>query len=138
MQITPDPKVRNRVAASSSAFIRQNLTSLLPTDIHCTSMTTTRPVPKAADYVIVGGGTAGLVLANRLSEDPNTQILVLESGKSITQDPTVQDPSAWTSLLGPETAWQLETISQVREYGKPSTESPTAYHTYILRKLTRS
>ncbi|KAL2045989.1 hypothetical protein ABVK25_011878 [Lepraria finkii] len=61
-------------------------------------MTTTRPVPKAADYVIVGGGTAGLVLANRLSEDPDTQILVLESGKSITQDPRVQDPSAWTSF----------------------------------------
>ena len=60
----------------------------------------TRTLPEAADFVIVGGGTAGLVLANMLSEDENAQVLVLESGKRITQDPTVQDPRAWMSLLG--------------------------------------
>jgi len=32
------------------------------------------------DYVIIGGGTSGLVVANRLTEDPNITVLVIEYG----------------------------------------------------------
>lgn len=49
-------------------------------------------IPHSADYIIVGGGTAGLVLAARLSEIPNKSIIVLEGGKNLLQDPRVDTP----------------------------------------------
>lgn len=69
--------------------------------------------PSSADYIIVGGGTAGLVVANRLSEDPDIRILVLESGPDCTTDPRVQDPKAWPTLQGSDLDWQLKTVPQV-------------------------
>ena len=38
------------------------------------------PAPSVADYVIDGGGSAGCVLAHRLSEDPRNRVVLLEPG----------------------------------------------------------
>lgn len=40
----------------------------------------------AADYVILGGGSAGCVLAARLSENPGTRVLLVEAGRNLTRD----------------------------------------------------
>ena len=44
---------------------------------------------KAFDYVIISGGTAGLTLAARLSEDPSKSVLVLEAGGAHLNDPMI-------------------------------------------------
>jgi len=63
------------------------------------------------DYVIVGGGSAGCALANRLSADPSTSVLVLEAGRSDWKlDPYIHMPAALPFPIGNRLYdWRYET-----------------------------
>lgn len=63
------------------------------------------------DFIIIGAGSAGCVLANRLSENPNNQVLLLEAGGP-DKKLEIHVPAAYTKLHRSEVDWAYETEPQ--------------------------
>ncbi|KAG9324197.1 hypothetical protein KVV02_001998 [Mortierella alpina] len=69
------------------------------------------------DYIILGGGTAGCVLASRLTEDPTVNVLVLEAGYSDNIKASMS-PALFHTLWRSEVDWNLTTVPQAHAYGR--------------------
>lgn len=63
------------------------------------------------DYIIVGAGSAGCVLAHRLSEDPANKVLLIEAGKT-DKKREIHIPAAFSKLFKTEYDWTYHTLPQ--------------------------
>lgn len=69
------------------------------------------------DTIIVGSGPAGCVLANRLSEDPTHEVLLLEAG-SRDRHPYIHMPAGFAKLTGGSATWGWSTVPQANLGGR--------------------
>ena len=71
------------------------------------------------DYVIVGGGSAGCVVAARLAEDPGTSVLLLEAGPTPDDVDEIHVPAAYSRLFRTRYDWNYVTLPQERADARP-------------------
>jgi choline dehydrogenase len=69
------------------------------------------PTRSEFDYIVAGAGTAGCVLAARLSQDDGTRVLLLEAGEPV-RTPATTLPDAWNVLVGGAADWGNFTTAQ--------------------------
>ncbi len=132
MACTPVPSSQSRI------YIPHPGTSLLPaylfpelsfTTMASHTVASTSVKDKLFDFIIVGGGTSGLVVASRLTEDPNVHVLVVEAGGDHTDNPLVKTPGLSGELLGnKEYDWTLVSPPQVRRLLLASHRAATDRH----------
>ncbi|KAJ8521474.1 hypothetical protein ONZ45_g1835 [Pleurotus djamor] len=87
------------------------LSSLLPA-ISGAILQSSSEISDAYDFVIVGAGIAGSVVANRLTENANVRVLVLEAGGSTQGLLNGEQPFLWQSMVGSRFDWNFTTVPQ--------------------------
>jgi choline dehydrogenase len=72
-------------------------------------------------FIVVGAGSGGAVMANRLSEDSDVKVLLLEAGAPAIPA-NVRNPALWYTLLGSEIDWGYQTVPQPGLNGRQTFE----------------
>ncbi|KAL8782447.1 MAG: hypothetical protein Q9213_005377 [Squamulea squamosa] len=77
------------------------------------------PLLDSYDYIVVGCGISGLVVTNRLTEDPSVNVLCIEAGDPDRYEPIIQDPVYVGADIGGIYDWLLSTTPQTQLDGAP-------------------
>ncbi|KIM78152.1 GMC oxidoreductase [Piloderma croceum F 1598] len=70
------------------------------------------------DFIIIGGGTAGLPIATRLSENPNVKVGLIEAGVLHSDDPVIYTPRSLGHANNPDYDWVFTTEPQANAHGR--------------------
>ena len=80
---------------------------------------TTPEFDREFDYIVVGAGTAGCLIASRLSENAANRVCLIEAGAAQQHHPFIRIPAAvGAAIMSPKFGWGLSTVPQAQLHGR--------------------